>query len=146
MKYASPALWREHPQIQNQRDPLKNFWAFVAIFALNGGFARADTIAFEDYSSGTQITTQYSGITFAGAMQLDSSDVSPEFYTPESGNGFIGNIYGSDISMTFTNAQDDVTGWYMDWQGATLTAYDADGNLLLTQILDPNLGGNALSM
>jgi len=92
---------------------------------------KADTIDFEQYGAGTQITGQYAGVTFTNALEEDAATATSTGYTPHSGNGFVTNS-DSVMSFTFDLLQGAVSGWYADYSGVTLNAYGASGDLLGT--------------
>jgi hypothetical protein len=97
------------------------------------------TINFEQYSANTQITNQYAaeGVTFVNAMQLVAPYNTVDF-PPHSGSGVItndsGNFdFGADpITVLFAPGASDITGWYSDPGGMTVTAYDQSNDLLGT--------------
>jgi hypothetical protein len=100
------------------------------------------TIDFEQYPGYTQITNQYAaqGVTFVNAMQLVACDMDCYDYPPHSGTGEIindsGNFDGGadPIGVFFAPGATDISGWYSDPNGMTVTAYDAGNNLLATFI------------
>ena len=100
-------------------------------------FAGTVTIDFEQYSSYTQITNQYSAsdnVTFTNALQLVVPDYDYFDYPPHSGNGVITNDPNEQVTMTFTPGMGSytVSGWYVDPSGITVDAYGSHGNLLAT--------------
>ncbi|MGO9519509.1 MAG: PEP-CTERM sorting domain-containing protein [Candidatus Korobacteraceae bacterium] len=87
------------------------------------------TIDFEEYSGYTQITNQYAGedATFTNALQLVAPYYDYFDYPPHSGDGVITNDGGDGladpITVDFATPVEDVTGWYADPFGVTVTAY-----------------------
>lgn len=93
------------------------------------------TINFEQYSEYTQITNQYSAedATFTNALQLVAPDYDYFDFPPTSGNGVITNDPNDPIIVDFSTKVEDVTGWYADPFGVTVTAYsglDGTGSVL----------------
>lgn len=123
-------------------------WMWMALVTGVGcGPALASTLNFEQYASGTLITTQYSGVTLTRAVEQTSAGVaSMLLYTPHSGTGFISNIATSTSTSTlaimFASPQSAVSGYYTAYLGMTVTAYGVNGDVLLTELLAPNLGSN----
>jgi hypothetical protein len=108
-------------------------------------FADTYTINFEQYPEYTQITNQYAadGVTFTNALQLvapfyDSSD-----YPPHSGSGVITNDPNDPIMAAFYPDVTDVSGWYTDGDGVTVTAYDDLDNVLATFNGAPVIGADS---
>ncbi|MGA3132345.1 MAG: PEP-CTERM sorting domain-containing protein [Terracidiphilus sp.] len=97
-------------------------------------FADSFTIDFEQYSGFTQITNQYAAedATFTNALQLVAPDYDYFDYPPHSGSGVITNDPNDPIIVDFSTTVMDVTGWYSDPDGVTVTAYDSMGNVLAT--------------
>jgi hypothetical protein len=99
-----------------------------------------NTINFEQYGSFTEITNQYAsqGVTFVNAMELVAPDLDTLDYPPHSGSGVITNDSGDfdyladPITVTFAPGATDITGWYSDPNGMTVTAYDQSNDVLAT--------------
>jgi hypothetical protein len=112
----------------------------LAFSALAHAVGLTYTIDFEEYSAYTQITNQYAaqGVTFVNAMQLVAPDYDTIDYPPHSGNGVITNDSGNfdfladPITVTFAPGATDITGWYSDPNGMTVTAYDQSNDVLAT--------------
>lgn len=103
------------------------------------------TIDFEQYSEFTQITTQYSAedATFTNALQLVAPDYDYYDFPPTSGSGVITNDSGDfdgladPITVDFATQVEDVTGWYADPYGVTVTAYSGlDGTGSVVGVYD----------
>ena len=93
------------------------------------------TIDFEQYANFTQITNQYSAqdATFTDAEQLVAPDYDYIDYPPHSGNGVITDDPNDPITVDFATSVENVTGWYSDYFGVTVTAYsglDGTGSVL----------------
>ncbi len=104
----------------------------LAILGLSGATARATTINFEQYASGTAVTNQYAGVVFAGATEEHTIDL-PVAYAPHSGTGFLDNVGTGQISATFSTPESAVSGWYSSWGPLTISAYNAAHVLLSTE-------------
>ena len=90
------------------------------------------TIDFEQYSAYTQITNQYAGegVLFTNALQLVAPFYDYFDYPPQSGSGVITNDPNDPIQVNFTGNVLDVSGWYADGDGVTVTAYSASNAVL----------------
>jgi len=97
-------------------------------------FADTFTINFEQYASFTQITNQYAAedATFTNSLELVVPDFNYFDHPPHSGSGVITNDPDDPIIVDFSTPVMDVTGWYSDSDGVTVTAYDSMGNVLAT--------------
>jgi hypothetical protein len=95
-------------------------------------FAGTYTINFEQYPEYTQITNQYAsvGVTFENALQLVAPGYDYVDFPPTSGNGVITNDPNDPIQVNFLGPVFGVTGWYVDPNGITVTAYDGSNNVL----------------
>lgn len=70
------------------------------------------TIDFEQYSAYTQITNQYSGVTFDNALQLVVPFYNYFDFPPHSGNGVITNDPNDPITISFAVPVGNVSFWY----------------------------------
>lgn len=120
---------------------MKKLLLFAVLLCLSSlVFADTTTINFEQYSAYSQITNQYSGVTFTNAVQVVVPDYNYLDYPPHSGTGAIVNDDGTGFSgdlMTISFASlfvHNVNFWYADpnADGIVVTAYDTGGNLLGT--------------
>jgi hypothetical protein len=102
------------------------------------------TINFEQYSEYTQITNQYAAdyITFQNALQLVAPYYDYTDYPPEDGSGVITNDPNDPIYADFSGLVWGVTGWYVDADGITVTAYDSNGDVLNTFAGAPVIGSD----
>ncbi len=92
------------------------------------------TLNFEQYPEFTQITNQYAAedATFTNALQLVAPFYDYFDYPPHSGSGVITNDPNDPIIVDFSTPVTDVSGWYSDGDGVTVTAYDSMGDVLAT--------------
>ena len=98
----------------------RRIFALLALTLSAPALAHATLISFDNYTAGTQITTQYTGLTFSGAT----------IYTPGSGsvsahsgaNEVIDTANGA-MTITFTNTQTQISGWYTSAAGITISTY-----------------------
>jgi hypothetical protein len=93
------------------------------------------TLNFEQYPEYTQITNQYAAqdATFTNALQLVAPYYDYFDYPPTSGSGVITNDPNDPIIVDFAIPVNDVTGWYADGDGVTVTAWsglDGTGSML----------------
>jgi hypothetical protein len=92
------------------------------------------TLNFEQLPEYTVITNQYSAdyVTFSDTMQLVAPDYDYFDFPPTSGSGVITNDPNDPIQLNFSAAIQNVSGYYADPDGVTVTAYDAANNVLDT--------------
>jgi len=109
--------------------------AALAGVVLSAGVAHATTIDFGTYAAGTQITTQYAGVSITGGVAADGNGGGNGQYA-----GTLANKSNAGVQMSFASLQSTVTGSYMASQGLTIAAYGAAGNLLETVILEATPG------
>jgi hypothetical protein len=86
------------------------------------------TIDFEQYSAFTQITNQYSGVTFDNALQLVVPFYNYFDFPPHSGSGVITNDPNDPITITFAQPVSNVSFWYASPGGIVATA--SNGNVI----------------
>ena len=106
----------------------------------------AGTIDFEQYAFGAEITNQYDGVMFGGGYQGTMQAVATYLdfnYAPHSGQGSLWDLGGSELTASFASLQNQISGWYTSYEGATLTAYDGQGAVVSSQWLPGNLGTTA---
>jgi len=81
---------------------------------------------------------EYTDATFSNALELQASDNDEAGYPPHSGTGEITdaglnwNDPADSIVVSFSTGMGTVSGWYTDYDGVVVTAYDAFGNVLDT--------------
>lgn len=95
-----------------------------------------------------QVTNQYDNatygnVTFSNAMMLNACDFDCYDYPTHSGTGEITNT-GAGITIAFANILNSITGWYSAPDGAVLTAYNGQGQLLATILLGGTNASNAM--
>jgi hypothetical protein len=90
----------------------------------------ASTVTFEELSDGTILTSQYPGLTFTNATVLTAGISLNEFdFPPYSGANVIFDD-GGPISVVFDAPVLGVSGFATYLVSVTLTAFDANGNVL----------------
>jgi hypothetical protein len=114
---------------------MKKILLIAALVSLSPLAFATTTIDFEQYSEYTQIINQYStlGATFQNAMELVAPDYDYTDYPAHSGSGVITNDPNDPITVDFSTAITDVSGWYADPDGVIVTAYsglDGTGTVL----------------
>jgi hypothetical protein len=94
------------------------------------------TINFVNQPGYTVITNQYAsqGVTFSNSLVLAGSGYdSVDYPLPPgapAGSAVITNDPNDPITLNFSNSIANVSGWYVDPDGVTVTAYDASNNVL----------------
>jgi hypothetical protein len=123
---------------------LKTSIATFVLFAACG-IAGATTVDFEQYSNGTQITTQYQpvGATFENALQLTVPNYNYIGYPPHSGQGVVTNYPDANLSIIFSLDQSVVTGWYSSGYVLEISAYNSSNVLVASQTDPSNLGSSS---
>jgi len=116
------------------------FLLFIAasIFIILTAPASADTIGFEDVpqSKWNDIGSNYSGVTFTGAIVLSDQTTPPldtTYYPPHSGNAVMSESYSptgdrADITASFNTPTNEVSFYYASLSPIWLEAYDASGS------------------
>ena len=107
------------------------------------------TINFEQFADGTQITTQYVGLTFTNALELTAGvSLNTADFPPHSGSGVITNDPDQDLSIVFATPQNGISVYYTDPNPSpfllTVTGYDASHNVLGSATGVSNLGMSSL--
>lgn len=118
----------------------------AVVLTMCGREGMAGTIDFEQYDFGTEITNQYDGVVFGGGYEGTTQAVATYLnysYAPHSGHGFLWDLGGAELTASFADLQDQISGWYTSYEGATLTAYDSNGAVVSSQWLPGNLGTTA---
>lgn len=118
----------------------------AVVLTMCGQWAMAGTIDFEQYAFATAITNQYDGVVFGGGYEGTTQAVATYLnysYAPHSGEGFLWDLGGPELTASFADLQDQISGWYTSYEGAILTAYDSNGAVVSSQWLPGNLGTTA---
>lgn len=104
-------------------------WATIAV---PYAFADIVTIDFEGLADGTQVTAQYSGVTFTNAT-IASSFISldPVEFPPESGTNVIFDD-GGPMSIAFLQSVTNFQAFFTYAEPLTLTAFDASNQIVAT--------------
>jgi hypothetical protein len=102
----------------------------LCVIALTSQESRATTIDFEGFSDGTDLTTQYSGLTFSNAIILTAGISLNEFeFPPHSGVNVVSDN-GGPITIDFSTPIMDFSGYFTYLAPLTIDAFDSSSGLV----------------